>query len=295
MPATAPVDEQILSAGVLPGSVWTSITVLAATGSTHADLTAAAREGAPHGAVLITDNQTAGRGRLSRSWTTPPGTAVACSVLVRPQGVGLGRWPWLSLMTGVGLVDGLRAVSGVRVGLKWPNDVVVPGERTACAEAPAGGDRKLCGLLAERVDTPTGPAAVLGFGINVSLDRSELPVPAATSLLLEGAEIDKTAVMIAVLRELARAYLMWRDDPSALAVAYAGRCVTIGRDVRVHLGERGDVTGRAVGIDATGGLRVRTAAGERVFAAGDVVHLRLRDARLRSLLSQRKPSPADGP
>lgn len=277
MPATAPVDAQTLSAGVLPGSTWTSITVLPATGSTNADLAAAARRGAPHGAVLVTDNQTAGRGRLWRSWTTPPGVAVACSALVRPEGVGPGRWPWLSLMTGVGLVDGLRAVSGVRVGLKWPNDVVVPGERPA--EAPAGWDRKLCGLLAERVDTPTGPAAVLGFGINVAMDRSELPVPAATSLLLEGAEIDKTAVMVAVLRELGRAYAMWRDDPSALAVAYAERCVTIGRDVRVHLGERGDVTGRAIGIDATGGLRVRTAAGERIFAAGDVVHLRLRDAR----------------
>lgn len=243
-----------------PGALWSSITVLAATGSTNEDLAAAARRGAPEGTVLMTDNQTAGRGRLDRAWTTPPGVSVATSVLLRPADIPAARWPWLSLMTGVGLVDGIRAATGLPAGLKWPNDVLI-------------GDQKLCGLLAERVETPGGPAVVLGFGINVSMDRAELPVTTATSLWLEGAEISKTALMADVLRALAGAYRMWREAPDQLAARYAERCVTLGRELRVHLGE-GDVTGTAIGIDRAGGLRVRTATGERTFTAGDVIHLR---------------------
>ncbi|MDO5498631.1 MAG: biotin--[acetyl-CoA-carboxylase] ligase, partial [Propionibacteriaceae bacterium] len=154
MPPTAPPDAAALTAVLVRlGSLWTSITVLPATGSTNADLAAAARRGAQDGTVLITDNQTSGRGRLDRTWVTPPGVSVACSVLLRPRGIGLERWPWLSLMTGVGIVDGLRTATGLPVGLKWPNDVMIH-------------DRKLCGLLAEMVETPVGPAVVLGFGIN---------------------------------------------------------------------------------------------------------------------------------
>lgn len=267
MPATDPPDPDQLTAALLGGgSPWTSITVVAAAGSTNADLVRAARNGARPGSVLITDNQTAGRGRLNREWIAPPGASTATSVLVKPE-VPATRWPWLSLMTGVGLVDGIRAVCDVPVGLKWPNDVVVPG--------PAGTrDRKLCGLLAERVETSHGPCAVLGFGINVAMNRSQLPVEWATSLLLEGAEVDKTALLISVLRSLGEAYALFVDHPQVLAEHYAERCLTLGRDVRVHLGDDEDVTGQAVGIDPSGALHVRTAAGERIFSAGDVMHLR---------------------
>lgn len=261
MPDTPPPDAAALSADLVgPGSPWTSVTVLAATGSTNEDLAAAARRGAADGAVLMTDNQTAGRGRLDRSWTASPGVSVATSVLLRPDGVPIERWPWLSLMTGLGVANGIRAATGLPAELKWPNDVLVD-------------ERKLCGLLAERVETPTGPAVVLGFGINVSMDRSELPVESATSLWLEGARVDKTALMSEVLRALAAAYALWRDAPDALAARYADRCVTIGRHMRLLLAGR-EVTGTALGIDPSGGLRVRTAEGERTFSAGDVVHLR---------------------
>lgn len=256
-----PPDAEVLTRVLVgPGSPWTSVTVVPDTGSTNADLADAARRGAAHGTVLLTDNQTAGRGRLDRAWTTPPGVSVATSVLLRPTGVPGDRWPWLSLMTGVGLVDGIRAATGLPAGLKWPNDVLI-------------GDRKLCGLLAERFETPTGPAAVLGFGINVSMDRAELPVHTATSLWLEGVEVGKTALMIEVLRALAAAYFLWEDAPHQLAARYAECCVTIGRSVRVHL-TGGPITGTAVGIDSAGGLRVRTVTGERTIAVGDVVHLR---------------------
>lgn len=262
MGLTPPPDSAALTEALVgPGSPWTSIAVLAESPSTNADLTAAARRGAEAGLVVMTDNQTAGRGRLDRAWTTPPGVSMACSVLLRPNGVPAERWPWLSLMTGVGLVDGIRAVCDVPVRLKWPNDVLV-------------GERKLCGLLAERVETPTEPAVVLGFGINVSMGADELPVDTATSLLLEGAEVSKTELMIQVLHALAEAYRLWREAPDELAARYAERCRTIGLDVRIQTGNHGDFEGHALGIDPAGGLIVRTPAGERTFSAGDVVHLR---------------------
>lgn len=261
MPATPPPDTAALTdAVVTPGSPWSSVTVLAATGSTNQDLTVAARNGAAEGTILITDNQTAGRGRLARSWTTPPGVSVATSVLLRPTDVPRERWPWLSLMTGLGVLEGLKAATALPVGLKWPNDVLIE-------------DRKLCGLLAESVETPSGSAVILGFGINVSMDRAELPVETATSLRLEGAEVDKTVLLSEVLRALGAAYRLWRDAPEALAARYVQECVTIGREVRVQLADS-EVTGTAVGIDHSGGLRVRTPAGVRTFSAGDVVHLR---------------------
>lgn len=262
MPATLPPDADLIaSAVVVPTGTWTAVTVLPESASTNAELARLARAGARDGTVLITDNQTAGRGRLDRSWTTPPGVSVACSALVRPGPVGADRWPWLSLMAGVGLVTGVRRATGLAAGLKWPNDVLV-------------GERKLCGLLAERVDTPAGPAVVIGFGINVSMAAEDLPVASATSLLLEGAATDKTALMIEVLTALNEAYVQWRQDPAALAARYAALCVTLGQQVRVVLGGADEVTGTAVGIGDSGGLRVRTPTGERVLAAGDVVHVR---------------------
>ena len=106
--------------------------------------------------MLITGHQSAGRGRLGRTWTAPPGTSIAMSVLVRPAGrrpepldlAAAARPGWPS-------PTALRRAADVPAVLKWPNDVLV-------------GDRKLCGILAERVETPTGPACVIGMGINVT-------------------------------------------------------------------------------------------------------------------------------
>ena len=127
---------------VRPGSLWRSIQVVAQTGSTNADLAAAARSGAATaGSVLATGYQTAGRGRRDRRWSAPPGTSVAVSLLVAPHDVPTDRWGWLPLLAGLAVVEGLRRITPVDVTLKWPNDVMA-------------GDRKLCGILAERVETP---------------------------------------------------------------------------------------------------------------------------------------------
>jgi len=242
----------------LAGTCWGPVRVVAETDSTNADAAALARGGAGHGLVVITPYQRSGRGRFERVWSTPPDTCVAMSALVRPR-VPLARWGWLSLLVGLAAVEGVAAASGVAATLKWPNDVLV-------------GERKLCGILSEAVATPTGLAAVLGIGINVALTADQLAVPTATSLRLEGSDAAADAVAAAVLVALDRWYARW-DAGASLVADYRERCGTLGRRVRVEV-PGGAVEGLAEDVDEEGGLVVRTDAGVRTFAAGDVVHLR---------------------
>lgn len=231
--------------------------------STNALVAARAREGADAGLVIVAEHQTAGRGRLDRSWEVPPRAALTFSVLVRPS-VEPASWPWLPLLTGYAVHAALddRADG---IGLKWPNDIVVDDPR---------GPRKLAGILVERVDTPTGPAAVLGIGINVHQAQSELPIEEATSLeqLVEGVP-DRTEVLGTVLASL-DALLPLIEDTDALRRAYAGECVTLGKAVRVDVPAGEPLTGTAVDIDAGGRLVVETASGEVPVGAGDVIHVR---------------------
>lgn len=239
--------------------------VVASTGSTNADAAARMRAGSGVGLVLVADHQSAGRGRFDRRWEAPPGAAVAVSLGMAPRRP-LPEWMWLSLLTGVAIAQGIRRAAGVDATLKWPNDVLVDG-------------RKICGILSERVDGPQGPGCVVGFGINISLTEEELPVPTATSLRLCGAEVDRAELVAEVLDVWSQMYRMWDGGQLTLMrQAYEDQCSTIGRDVRVLLGSPGGgertVIGRAVGIDPSGAVLVRTDGGVRAFAAGDVTHLR---------------------
>lgn len=248
-----------------PGAPWTRLLAPATTSSTNADVAAAVRAGGSEGLVVATEHQSAGRGRLDRRWEAPPGTSLAVSVLLRPDTVPTARWPWLPLLTGVAARAALREVAGVDAALKWPNDVLV-------------GDRKVAGILLERVDGPAGPAAVVGVGVNVSMTAEQLPVPHATSLLLEGAShVDAEGVLVALLDRLGDAYATWRagaGDPDPwLRGSYTSACASIGAPVRAVLPGGDEVLGRATGIDEFGRLVVATAGGRVVVGAGDVVHL----------------------
>lgn len=240
------------------GGLWQRVDVVGTTGSTNADLATLSREGADPGRVLASGHQSAGRGRLARRWEAPPDTSIACSALVAPRRP-MPEWGWLPLLVGMAVTDGVRAATGLDATLKWPNDVLVNG-------------RKLCGILCESVGDADAPRAVLGFGLNVELRADQLPVPTATSTRLEGSDAGATAILAAVLRSLETWFTAWDAGEDVLA-AYRRRCDTIGREVVVHLPE-GDITGTAVGVDAGGGLVVRTPSGERTFVAGDVEHLR---------------------
>lgn len=264
-----PIDQGVLNADLVRSdAIWTRVEVVQETGSTNADLAAAARAGAGHGTVLVSDHQSAGRGRLGRTWTAPPGTGIAMSVLLRPE-VPTVRWTWLPLLTGLAVSDALRQAHDLPADLKWPNDVLVL-------------DRKICGVLAERVETDDGPAVVLGMGINVSLTTDQLPVPSATSVTLAlaalgapGVPVSRTALVSTVLLDLQRILRHWSDvGDEAVAVSYRERCGTLGRQVSVQLGDGSAVEGLAESVDASGRLVLRTDEGRRTFGAGDVVHLR---------------------
>jgi BirA family biotin operon repressor/biotin-[acetyl-CoA-carboxylase] ligase len=240
------------------------VEVLETATSTNAVAGDRARAGAPEGLVVVAEHQTAGRGRLDRMWESPPRSAVIFSMLLRPR-VPLADWPWLPLLTGYAVTNALRGL-GYDAGVKWPNDVLI-------------GDRKLAGILVERIETPDGPAAVVGVGLNAGLTVEELPVPTATSLAIEsGADPDRTEALVTLLRALWEAYDAWQAGGDAataqLRSSYAVACVTVGRDVRVDLPGGDVLTGRATGVDAGGRLIVSGPAGEVVVGAGDVVHVR---------------------
>ncbi|HEY1822787.1 MAG TPA: biotin--[acetyl-CoA-carboxylase] ligase [Trebonia sp.] len=282
--------------------MWTAIDVVASTGSTNADLLARAIDlpHLPEGQVLVAEEQTAGRGRLGRTWTSVPGASLTFSLLLRPAAVPPGRRGWLPLLAGVavatavrevtsgvggavdggadgsvgGAVDGGGADGGLGVGgvgaaLKWPNDVLV-------------GERKLAGILAEQA--PDGSAVVIGTGINVDTPAEALPVSPvglpATSLLVEGASVSRETLLLEVLRQFERRYAAFRLDPdparTGLLAEYRALCATIGRAVRVELPDGRVVAGTATGIDVDGRLLVTesSAATPTPISAGDVVHVR---------------------
>jgi BirA family transcriptional regulator, biotin operon repressor / biotin---[acetyl-CoA-carboxylase] ligase len=236
-------------------------------GSTNAELVALATAdpgGWPAWSVLVTDTQTAGRGRLGRAWTAPPGTSLAISVLLRPR-IPAERYGWLSLLAGTAMAISLRS-QGVEAAVKWPNDVLIGG-------------RKVCGLLAEAL--PDGAGAVLGAGLNHRLAADELPVPTATSLALEGGPTDPDPLIAGWLEQLRRLVTALEDaggDPiaSGLHDAVTGTCETIGRRVRVSLPDGGAVVGTATGIDADGRIEIATdrIGATTAIATGDVEHLR---------------------
>ncbi len=260
-PGRGPLDAEALRRGLLvEGGLWTALEVSASTGSTNADAVAAAVGGAPEGLVVTTDHQVAGRGRLDRRWEAPPRSGLVVSVVLRPD-VPVARWTWLPLLAGLA-VDLTVRDCGVASGLKWPNDVLVDG-------------RKICGILLERAEGAPRAAAVMGIGLNVSLTADELPVPTATSLLLEGGDpLDRGRVLTLLLGHLERLYRRWsaaQGDPESLRPLYLERCVTLGATVRVDLPDGSVLEGTADDVDAWGRLVVDG----RAVAAGDVVHARL--------------------
>jgi BirA family transcriptional regulator, biotin operon repressor / biotin---[acetyl-CoA-carboxylase] ligase len=276
-PATSssrkPLDAAGLARAVLrPGGLWQAVEVVDRTGSTNADLLDRALGGAPEGVVLAAEEQSAGRGRIGRTWVSPPRAALTFSLLVRPAAVPPARRGWLPLLAGVAVASAVTAVTGVQTRLKWPNDVLA-------------GPAKLAGILAEAA----GDAIVVGVGLNVSAEPGELPPPgpgalAATSLRIAAsasAALDREPLLIAILADFERWYQAWYrvgGDPerSGLRAGYTRLSATIGRRVWAELPGGQVLSGLAAGVDLDGRLLVRVPSGTVLpVAAGDVVHLRL--------------------
>ncbi|WP_420079804.1 biotin--[acetyl-CoA-carboxylase] ligase [Streptomyces sp. JL4002] len=264
-----PLNAAALQRALVTGDgLWSSVEVVAATGSTNTDLAARAPQ-LPGGAVLVAEEQNAGRGRLDRSWVAPARSGLFFSVLFKPgESVPQEHWGWLTLLAGVATATGLSRAAGVDTALKWPNDLLVTVD---------GEERKTGGILAERV----ADGVVVGIGLNVSLTEDELPVPTAGSLILAKAAVtDRDPLLRAVLRSLEEWYGNWRaagGDPAAsgLQETYAAGCATLGRHVRAELPGGRTLTGTAEAVDSDGRLVIRTAEGtHEAVGAGDVVHLR---------------------
>ncbi|OMC50076.1 biotin--[acetyl-CoA-carboxylase] ligase [Mycobacterium sp. IS-1264] len=264
-----PLDVAALRAELIgTGLGWRRLDVVDETGSTNTDLLARAAAGDDvAGAVLIAEHQTAGRGRHGRGWSASPRAQITMSVGVSVVDVPTAGWGWLSLATGVAVVDAVAPVldaAGVQAGLKWPNDVL------------AGGG-KLAGILSEVAK----PVVVIGLGLNVTQAPEEVDGSGAiapTSLLGLGvASPDRDALVRAVLRELGGRITAWRLARGAdwqLAADYRARSLTIGTRVRAELPGGREVVGTASAVDDQGRLCVETDAETVVVSAGDVVHLR---------------------
>ena len=242
----------------------------------------------PHGTLLATANQTAGRGRLDRGWVTPADTAIAASLLIRnfmtgqPHALGPG---WLPLIAGAAMTTALQPYfegMDMRVGLKWPNDVHVRDEEDAIAGRPG---LKLVGILCEMLP---GGSIIVGTGINVLLSEADLPTERATSLLAAGADTGGAVtlseeagqrladeILESYAAELLKLVELAHTHPDAVRTRVARTSLTLGTEVRVHLPGGEIVDGRARELAEDGSLVVDLpTGGELTVSAGDVEHLR---------------------
>lgn len=255
----------------LAGSSFADVRWAAATGSTNSDAMDLARRGAAEGVVLVADHQSTGRGRLGRTWQAPAGSSLLVSVLLRPPAAVADA---VTTIAGLAMASAVDEVAGVETRLKWPNDLVV---------AVGDTDRKLAGILAEAdwPDGSSGPVAVVvGIGVNVNWPEA---VPTELSAILTacnhlvGHDVDRQSLLIAFLRRLDAGYGRLRRQPADrewLRADWRARSATLGRQVRVDLGDGDGMEGTAVDIDDAGRLVVDTIGGDRrVVAVGDVVHL----------------------
>ena len=245
--------------------------------STNRYLLDEARTGAPEGVVAVADHQTAGRGRLGRSWEAPPGANLLLSVLLRP-GIDPGERHLATTAVALAALDAIRGlgVPGLsEVSVKWPNDLVDPT------------GRKLAGVLAESDLTPPGTGegrpdpVVVGIGINVNWPAADADLPpelrglAVSLRQLVGGPVDREALLAAVLAALGPRVTGLGSPAGRLGLSgdLLAACSTVGTRVRVDLPD-GSFEGTATGISPEGHLVVTTGEATRTVVAGDVVHVR---------------------
>ena len=270
----SPNDNESENAGVRPpldherlvkalrAQGWNNVAIVESTGSTNTDLHASA-SALPDLSVLIAEEQMAGRGRLGRAWSAPRHSQVTLSVLLRPE-VPPTKLGLLPLLTGVAVADTVRKY-GIDARVKWPNDILVRGD-------------KMCGILAEAGSMSDNPTVVVGFGLNIDLTKAELPIDNATSFALEGKHVDRTEVTIAVLGSLLERQRQWRNvggSASSFIDDYKAVSATLNESVSAGLPNGGKLTGTAVDISDAGELLIRDATRQiHTVAAGDITHLR---------------------
>lgn len=241
--------------------------------STNREAVQLAQAEVEHGTVVVADSQTAGRGRLSRSWFSPAGANLYCSVVLRtarpPE--RLTEWlSWLPLVSALAAAEAIEQVSSIHVSVKWPNDLLIS-------------ERKVGGILCESgTGTRSGPFQIIGIGVNVNIDRNDWPADlrdSATSIWDERKiVVDRNRLLAQLLHELEQCLdELAIHGTSRLALAYHQRCATIGHRVQATLANGEVLVGLAEGVGRDGSLRVQPQATQRGSGPLEVVHLRVAD------------------
>ncbi len=247
-------DAETILRGLQTRTLGRPLYVYDCVGSTNDVAKTLAEQDAPEGTVVVAREQTGGRGRLGRTWASPPG-GLWLSLVLRPQ-LPATEWPLLGFVASVAAAAALEVVARVPVQLKWPNDLMLEG-------------RKLGGVLVET----GGTYAITGIGINANVPIDALPreVGAIATTLAEclGRPVDLVTLTHELLRELERFYTLVAQDRHAVMEWWRARSATLGRRVRV-VGMGGDFDGVAESVDDSGALFVRTRAGVRRVFAGEV-------------------------
>jgi len=233
--------------------------------STNLEAMRQAKLGAPEGLCIVAREQTLGRGRLDRSWHSPKDAGLYLSIVLRPQ-FELARWPLINLAAALAVHDAIFRTCDLKVDIKWPNDIHM-------------NDRKLCGILAETVETNIGIAAIVGIGIN--LNNEDFPAelkPHATSLRsATGIDVDRDLLANNLLKAFAERYDFLTTAAGGEHIIRewcANSSYASGRQVRVTLGDE-RVAGVTRGLESDGALRIETADGKiKIVRAGDVTALR---------------------
>jgi BirA family transcriptional regulator, biotin operon repressor / biotin---[acetyl-CoA-carboxylase] ligase len=228
--------------------------------STNTEVARQASEGAAEGLAIIADEQTAGRGRLQRAWSSPKGAGLYFSILLRPV-IAVERWPLITFMAALAVGDALSEACGVTTDIKWPNDLL-------------SGERKICGILAEAVETPSGRAVVLGMGINLTADAypAEIAVVATSVAEASGRAAERETLLASLVQALSRWYSLLHEPDGAekIVAAWTSRSsFASGKPVQVANGDE-VWQGITCGVESDGALRLQTADEIKIVRAGDV-------------------------
>lgn len=233
--------------------------------STNTEAARQAAAGAAEGLCVVAREQTAGRGRQQRAWASPEDAGLYFSVVLRPR-LDPAAWPLLTFAAALAARDALRDACALDTDIKWPNDLLANG-------------RKLCGILAEAVETARGRACVVGIGINLTRDAYPPELRARATSVEEGTGTtpDREAVLSALLRALTRRYEQLHAPSGAFEIVNdwaAASTYATNRRVRVTLGDD-TFEGTTRGVEPDGALRVETSSGTiRIVRAGDVTTIR---------------------
>ena len=229
--------------------------------STNTELARQASEGAGEGLSIVADEQTAGRGRLQRAWSSPRGAGLYFSILLQPV-IPLNQWPLVTFMAALAVGDALREACAVETDIKWPNDLL-------------SGERKICGILAEAVETPTGRAVVVGIGINLTAAAYPAEIAGVATSVAEaaGKAPERESLLAALVRALSRWYSLLHevDGAEKIVAAWSSRSsYASGKPVQVANGDE-VWQGITCGVESDGALRLETENdGVKLVRAGDV-------------------------